>query len=94
MVKPGGHIKPFWWCEHEAHKVWLWTPILLKESLSFLCVVYWGSLQFCNCYRMNQKERKLLGNCGTNYFSGKTFQNASFNECSLKTKHKCVSLCL
>ena len=56
MVMLWEHLKSFWWFEHKGNRTWLWTPILLKKNLPFLCLVYWDSIQVQDCYRTTEKE--------------------------------------
>lgn len=51
-------------------------PYSALKNLSFLCFVYWDSIQAHDCYRTTEKEKNkktknhYCANCGTTYFSG------------------------
>lgn len=73
------------------------TPILLKETPSFICFVYWGSLHNSIIVKEHRKERNkgkkktsIVEIVAPNISVVKTFQNAIFNVSILKTEHKSV----
>lgn len=92
MVMPSEHFKPFQWFEPKEARVWPQAPILLKESLFFLCFVHWDSV-YSSIIAEQQQQRKepLLWKLAENSSVVKTFQIPNFNGGTLKTEHKSVS---
>lgn len=92
MAMSSEHLKPFHWFEHKEARVWPYTPILLKESLFFLCFVHWDSV-YSSIITKQQQQRKepLLWKSAENISVVKTFQITNFNGSTLKSEHKSIS---